>query len=61
MFSWESVTHVCLRSVASDVCMSSWGEFKTEIGRMLFGARWVISVCKCFVCVIFVGSGGVYE
>lgn len=40
------------------VCMSGGLEFQTKLGGQIFYALQVMSVCMCFVSVIFVGGRG---
>lgn len=57
-------THIFLESVSSDGCMCSGKELLTELGKLrgqLFNTCWVISLCMCFVSIIFWGSKGIYE
>lgn len=51
------MTHVCLGSIVSGGFMSGRLEFKTELGGQLFSTCQIISVCMCFVDIIFIVGG----
>lgn len=48
---------LCLESVVSDGCMVSEMESKTYFGGRMLSACCIISVCMCFISVIFGGGG----
>lgn len=47
------MTHVCLRSMASDGCVSGKVMFKIELGVQLFSSSGSFSICMCFISVKF--------